>query len=155
MKGSIRRRGSSSWELRVYVGTDPDTGKRRWATRTVRGERSDAERALETLAALANVAPAVGARTTISELLAQWMARGSGTWAPTTLRNVRSIVCAHLDPRIGDVLVGDLTAAMVDDLYAKLRVDGRGIGEPLAIGTVRRVHSVLDAALAQAREPAA
>jgi hypothetical protein len=55
-RGSIRQRGSPSWELRVYIGTDADTGRRRWATRTIRGERRDAERELVNLAAQANVA---------------------------------------------------------------------------------------------------
>ncbi len=41
-RGSIRRRGSSSFELRVYAGTDPRSGKRRWLTRTVLGNRADA-----------------------------------------------------------------------------------------------------------------
>ena len=36
VRGSIRQRGSSSFELRVYWGTDPASGKRRWLTRTVR-----------------------------------------------------------------------------------------------------------------------
>ena len=43
MSGSIRPRGLASWELRVYSGTNPDTGKRRYRTATVVGNRSDAE----------------------------------------------------------------------------------------------------------------
>jgi len=31
-KGSIRQRGSSSFELRLYEGTDPVSGRRRWAS---------------------------------------------------------------------------------------------------------------------------
>ena len=98
VKGSIRQRGSGSFELRVYVGTDPDTGKRRWITRTVRGTRADAQRELRVLAAHANVAPAVGAHTTVAELLDQWFARGRTGWSPTTVRNLGSIVERHLRP---------------------------------------------------------
>jgi len=50
-KGSIRQRGSGSFELRVYGGTDPASGKRRWLTRSVRGDRSAALRELKALAA--------------------------------------------------------------------------------------------------------
>lgn len=64
MTGTIRQRGKTSWELRVYGGTDPTTGRRRWHTRTVRGGRTEAQRELVKLAAVANVAPVVGARTT-------------------------------------------------------------------------------------------
>ena len=78
-RGSIRQRGSGSFELWVYGGSDPSSGKRRWLTRTVRGSRSDALRELKALAAHANIAPAVGAHTTVAALLDQWFARGYGT----------------------------------------------------------------------------
>jgi hypothetical protein len=35
MKGSMRQRGLA-WELRVYLGADPVTGKQRYATRRAR-----------------------------------------------------------------------------------------------------------------------
>ena len=82
------------------------------------GERRDAEQALVALGAQANVAPAVGARMTMGDLLDRWLARGAGGWSPATVRNVRSIVETHLRPNLGHVLLGDLTAAMVDELYA-------------------------------------
>ncbi|MDP9233038.1 MAG: hypothetical protein M3P01_00605 [Actinomycetota bacterium] len=69
MSGSIRPRGRNSWELRVYAGTDPQTGQRRQVTRTVQGSRTQAQRELRSLVALANVAPTVGARTTLAEPL--------------------------------------------------------------------------------------
>ena len=37
--GSVRQRGTNSWELRIYQGVDPENGKERWATKTVRGSR--------------------------------------------------------------------------------------------------------------------
>jgi len=45
MKGFMRQRGSS-WELRVYLSRDPVTGKKRYATRTVRGGKREAQSAL-------------------------------------------------------------------------------------------------------------
>jgi hypothetical protein len=120
-KGSIRQRGTNSYELRFYGGTDPVSGRRRWLTRTVRGDRSDALRELKALAAHANIAPAVGAHTTIAALLDQWFARGRPSWSPTTVRNLTSIVDRHLKPGLGDILVGDLTTAIVDEFYEDLR----------------------------------
>jgi hypothetical protein len=98
MKGSIRQRGTGSFELRVYAGTDPDTGKRRLVTRTLMGGRAHAERDLKALAAHSNIAPAVGAQTTVAELLDQWSARGRTGWSPTTVRNLGSIIDRHLKP---------------------------------------------------------
>jgi integrase len=149
-KGSIRQRGSGSFELRVYGGTDPASGKR-WLTRTVRGDRSAAVRELKALAAHANIAPAVGSHTTVAALLDQWFAHGRATWSPTTIGNLTSIVERHLKPVLGDILVGDLTTAIVDGFYNDLRAAGRIDGKPLAVGTVRRIHSALHAALAQAQ----
>ena len=100
-RGSIRQRGSGSFELRVYGGTDPVSGRRRWLTRTVRGDRSHALRELKALAAHANIAPAVGAHTTITALLDQWFAHGRGTWSPTTVRDLTSIVERHLKRLFG------------------------------------------------------
>jgi integrase len=84
-------------------------------------------------------------------LLDQWFARGRTGWSPTTVRNLGSIIERHLKPGLGDLLVGDLTAAIVDQFYERLRTEGRIDGKPLAVGTVRRVHSTLRAALAQAQ----
>ena len=108
---SIRQPGSGSFELGVYGGTDPTSGRRRWLTRTVRGDREDALRELKALAAHANVAPAVGAHTTVAALLDQWFARGRATWSATKIRNLTSIVERSLKPGLGDILVGDLTTA--------------------------------------------
>jgi hypothetical protein len=45
VKGFMRQRGSA-WELRVFVGTDAVTGKKRYTTKTVRGGNREAQRAL-------------------------------------------------------------------------------------------------------------
>jgi len=43
MKGHIRRRSKGSWTLWVDLGRDPETGKRKQQTLTVRGSKRDAE----------------------------------------------------------------------------------------------------------------
>jgi integrase len=83
-------------------------------------------------------------------LLERWFTVASVRWAPTTARNVRSIIDRQLVPKSGDVLVRELTAVMIDEFYAGLRRNGRIDAAPLSVGAVRRVHAVLHAALAQA-----
>jgi hypothetical protein len=51
MVGSMRQRGRGTWELRVYIGVDPDTRQRRYATRTVHGTRRAATVAMAELVA--------------------------------------------------------------------------------------------------------
>ena len=92
VKGSIRQRGVASWELRVDAGSEPATGCRRYRTVTVRGNRADAERGLANLIAEVRAQRAVGATSTLSELLEAWFAIAAVWWAPTTC--VRPAPCS-------------------------------------------------------------
>lgn len=150
MAGSIRQRGRNSWQIRVYSGTDPETGQRRQLTRTVRGSRTQAQRELRALAAFANVGPSVGARTTLGELLDRWFAANEAGWATTTVRSTGSIIERQLKPKLGHVRVREITTVMIDEFYASLRIDGAVEGGPLTAGSVQRIHGVLHRALAQA-----
>jgi integrase len=150
MKGSLRQRSAGSWELRVYVGTDPETGRRVDRSVTVRGSRAYAERELAEMVAAVRAVRAVGLRSSVSELLERWFAISATGWAPTTIRQTRSVLDRYLHPQLGDVAVGDVTPAMIDAAYADLRRCGGIGGRPLAPGTLARIHVVLRAAFAQA-----
>jgi hypothetical protein len=65
----MRQRSAGSWELRVYVGLDPDTGRRRYRTKTVRGSRADVEWELLDFVDLVGCGRGVGGRVTVGELL--------------------------------------------------------------------------------------
>jgi integrase len=86
----------------------------------------------------------------MTELLDRWYGVSYVNWTPTTARSVRSIIDQQSVPGIGDVLVRELTAVTIDELYSRLRVSGRTDGKALSVGSVRRVHAVLHRALAQA-----
>lgn len=150
MAGSMRQRSSGSWELRVYAGVDPETGQQRYRTATVRGTRAEAERELGALVAAVRAESVGGAGSPRSVLLERWFAVASRSWAPTTIRQTRSVVDRYLHLHIGSVPVGSLTAARIDDLYEDLADSGGVNGQPLSAGTVARVHVVLRSALAQA-----
>ncbi len=45
-RGQIRARGPNKWLVRVFLGKDPQ-GKRHYVSRTIEGDRKQAERALE------------------------------------------------------------------------------------------------------------
>jgi integrase len=49
MKGSITQRGKHSWEVRVDLGADPETHKRRRRTETIKGPKREAQRRLAEL----------------------------------------------------------------------------------------------------------
>lgn len=144
----MRQRGRDAWELRVYQGTEPDTGRQRWATRTVHGTRRFAQTRLRELVEEAGYAR-LRART-LADLLDRWFDTASPGWALTTVSHTRSVIDCYLKPYLGHLAVAKLTAEDIDDFYGHLlRVGGRK-DRPLAPGTVARVHGVLHRALTQA-----
>jgi hypothetical protein len=82
MNGSLRQRGTGSWELRVFICTDPATERRCYRSKTVRGNRAEAERELATMVDVAARGPTLGARITVGELFERWYAVASPGWAP-------------------------------------------------------------------------
>lgn len=149
MSGSMRQRSPGSWELRVFAGTNPETQQRRYRTATVRGNCAEAERELAALVASVRSERAVGVSSPMSELLEAWFAIASTSWAPTTIRQTRSVLDRYLHPHIGSVAVGALTPAAIDAFYAELHARGGLKHQPLSSGTIARVHVVLRSSLAQ------
>jgi len=147
-RGSIRQRGRDAWQLRVYVGTDPETGCQRWASRTVHGSRRFAQAKLQELAEEAGYARLRAG--TLADLLDRWFEAAFPGWARTTVSHMRSVIDCYLKPHLGHLPVAKLTTEDIDDFYGHLlRADGRN-DRPLAPSTVVRVHGVLHRALAQA-----
>lgn len=147
-RGSIRQRGRDSWQLRVYLGADPNTGRQRWATKTVRGSQRSARAQLREFVEEAGFARLRAG--SLAELLERWFVAASPGWALTTLSHTRSVIDCYLKPHLGHLHVTKLTAEDIDDFYGDLlRAGGRGYRH-LAPGTVARVHGVLHRALAQA-----
>jgi len=149
MPGSMRKRGDS-WELRVYAGTDPETGKRQWRSATTKGTRRAAQRALTEFAARIDYPRRMTAQATVADLLDDWYAALSPNWSPTTTRQTKSVIDRHLAPRLGHLKVATLRTEDIDTLYGELRQGGGKYGQPLSPGTVHRIHVVLHRALAQA-----
>jgi len=123
MNGSLRQRGANSWELRVYDGTHPDTGKMRYATRTVRGSRREALAELVVFAALVAKPRRQALDTTLGELFEQWYTTVAPGGVVNTQRQTLGVIKVHLVPRFGHLAVGQLTTADIDASYADLRCE--------------------------------
>ena len=147
MRGHVRERGRGSWELRAYVGRDPLTGQKRYKTKTVRasGQR-EAEKALA--AFVTSLEAGVPANGTFGELVERWIETASPGWSPANQVTVRNAVTYYLPPLL-PLPLGRIRTAELDAFYAALRKRGGRGGKPLASATVRRVHSVVRAALEQ------
>ena len=104
----------------MYAGVDARTGRVRYRTRTVRGSKGDATRALKELVAVVQSGPAFGAEAPFSTLLEAWIAANVSVWSAGTLPQTRSLVRVHLLPRFGRVPVGAITTEQIDTLLAEV-----------------------------------
>ena len=139
MTGHIRKRGDA-WELRVYVGVDAVTGKKRYATKSIRGGKRDAERALVELAADAQRGKLSRTNTTVAELLDAWFDQASQDFSPKTVVETRGFIDRNLRPALGTVPLTRLKAADLDRYYTRLLKNGGQAGRPLSPATIRRIH---------------
>ena len=143
--GSPRlKREPDYWELRVYAGRDPVTQKKRYVSRTFRGGKREANKALADLRQEVNREP-ITADVTVDRLLAAHIdhlaARGRQA---RTIDGYRTIARAVAKDPLGSSPLQKLKVKDIDDYC--VRLDARG----LSPATVQRYHALLNAAFRQA-----
>lgn len=138
------RRGPNYWELQVEVGSDPLTGRRRRITKTFRGTKRAAQKALAEFVAETTANNHLATDGTLGYLLDEWMAQITPTHSPTTTHTYRSFIESRIKPSIGNIRLDQLTARHLDAFYSKLRHEG------LSPRTIRQYHAVIRRALSQA-----
>ncbi|MEM8621488.1 MAG: site-specific integrase [Actinomycetota bacterium] len=148
MKGFMRQRGAS-WELRVYLGLDPVTGKKRYATKTVRGGKRAAQTALAEMITEAERGMMARTTATVGELLDAWFDFAAPDFSPKTVKETRGYIDRSLMPSLGSRQLAKLKPADLDAFYRRLLASGGAGGRPLAPATVRRIHGILRRALNQ------
>ena len=73
MKGSMREKRPGYWELRVFAGADPLTGRRHYRTRAFRGTKRQAQSALAVLVTEVDGGVVQPKKMTVGELLQAWL----------------------------------------------------------------------------------
>jgi integrase len=147
MSGHLRERTPGSWELRAYQGRDPLTRRKKYATRTFKGTRREANKALAQFVTQTATAT-VATQGTFGELIERWYAIAAPDWAPNTRKEHRRIIDRYLPP-ITAIRLERLRTADLDSFYSSLRRHGGTAGRPLAPATVHRIHVVVRRALEQ------
>ena len=99
MKGFIRQRGSA-WELRVYLGADPVTGKQRNATKTVRAGKREAQRVLNEMKVEAERGLTAKTTATVGEVLDRWLELARADFSPKTRRETFCFLTAGSSSRL-------------------------------------------------------
>ena len=126
-----------SWRLWVSAGKDPDTGKYKYITRTVKGDKAAAERELHLMIANRETLAAKPQALRFGAWLGQVFQDMDTENSPTTMFNYRRLAERHILPAIGNRKLEDITVADLNGLYRRMRAQG------LAPATIRQVHAVI------------
>lgn len=144
--GSITSRGRGVWRVRVFVGTDPVTGKQKFLTRTVHGTKADARKARDEMNREVESGLDVDAKaTTLLCFAEQWASVRRMTGA-TSERNINDDMrlIRHIAAKTGDVPVRKLDARAIERAYSELLADG------LSGTTANHAHIALKSMLEKA-----
>jgi integrase len=116
-RGHVRRRGNS-FQVLVYAGVDPVTGKANYLTGSTRDERQ-VDSIMRRL--LGDVDEQRNARTkaTFGAAVDAWLRVHDAE--PTTLKTYNMYARRYLKPALGDVPIGKINAQVLEDFYAQLR----------------------------------
>lgn len=135
----------------MFVGRD-EAGKKRYAERTIRGTKREAQRVLARLVTEVDEGRHVAAASSrFGDVLERWLEVKANVVESTTLANYRWIAVTYMAPRLGAVALDKIRALDLDSFYAGLRSSGGSDGKPLSARTVRLCHTVVSQTLDQAR----
>jgi len=144
--GQIVGRGRRRWLVRVFLGRDRETQRRRYLSRTVHGPVRHAQSYLTKVLRERDLGRRVeGVTVTLDEFLDRWL----DTAAKPKLRDksyesYESLLRRYIRPLLGERIMSTITPLDVQDAYQKM------IDRGLSARTVRYTHSVLRSAMRQA-----
>jgi len=149
----VRRDG---WQVIVYTGIDPVTGRQRQISQQVKGSRKQAERVETKLKAEVMAGRHRGtAAKTLGEMVdvyLEWREQNGKPIGPRTIQGYRALHEARIKPGLGKLRLPQVDPPALDRFYTALRKSGslRKPGTPLSGSRLRDVHAVISGALAVA-----
>jgi len=118
-----KRRGG--WQVIVYAGLDPLTGKQRQLTRQVNGSYRQAEKLEARLRTEVADGQHAGTRLkTLGELVDLWIERRAASdkpISPDTVEDYRSLIAKKIKPALGGKRLHTVNARVLDAFYDDLR----------------------------------
>ena len=142
--GSKEEMSPGVWRLRIYVGKDPLTGRKRQVEKRFHGNKTEATKALRKMASAHDEGRLDPTTATFGEVLERWLTHKSPTLKATTMREHRRAVKTSIAPALGSIRLSKLSPHDID-LYMRAELK-RGLGA----GSVRRRFAIINAALNQA-----
>ena len=144
--GQIIARGEHRWLVRVYVGRDRETSKRKYHNRTIYGPLRQAQAYLTRRLHERDLCRGVeGVQVTVNEFLDHWLRTAAKPkLREKTYRDYQAMLRRYLRPNIGTKIMAALSPLDVQGTYQQM------IDRGLSARTVRYAHAVLRSALRQA-----
>lgn len=144
--------GSTRWRIRVYMGRDPETDKRKYVTKTFDLKR-DADKEATRLERQKDLGIlTVPSKESFGKYLQTWLDEvKEGTIRARTMHDYRGYIRRYIKkppdgtPSVGSIRIDRLTPAAFQALYAHMRTE-----LDLSPRTIRYLHTILRQALGHA-----
>ena len=110
MRGQIIKRGEGSWCVRIFLGRDAETGKRKYYNHTVHGNKKAAEAWLTAALRERDTGHLQEpTRTTVAEYLKQWLQNAAKPkLRERTFLDYQFVVQRYIVPSLGHVKLPEL-----------------------------------------------
>jgi integrase len=144
--GQLIQKGKNTFLLRVFLGRDPATGKRRYRNLNFHGNKTAAQKRLSSLLRDGDLGLlAEPVRTTVAEYLDHWLESAAKVRVRLrTLQGYKELLDRYIRPALGTQRLSKLTPLEIQRAYARM------LDRDLSPKTVRHAHGVLRAAFNQA-----
>jgi integrase len=144
--GQIIARGDRRWLIRVYLGRDHETNKRKYHNRTIHGPIREAQTYLTRRLRERDLGRDLeGAKITLNEYLDRWFETAvKPRLREKTCQDYEGMLRRYVRPSLGERLLTALRPLDVQTTYHQMM--GRG----LSPRTIRYTHAVLRSAMRQA-----
>lgn len=147
MAGQIIPRGRNKWLVRIYVGRHPETGRKKYLGKVIRGSKKDAQAYLNAKLREKDVGQLIEpTRLTVKQYLDRWLEEAARIkLRERTYVDYVELLTRYAVARLGEMRLSEVTPLVLQALYGELmKSDGPGVP------SIRKLHVVLSSSLDQA-----
>lgn len=144
--GQIVSRGRHRWLVRVFLGRDHDSRKRRYHNRTIHGPARRAQEALTRMLRERDLGRGLeGSEITLNEFLDRWLETAAKPkLREKSYRSYNGLLRRYIRPALGERILSTITPLDVQATCQQM------VDRGLSSRTVRYAHTVLRSAMRQA-----
>ena len=145
-RGQIVTRGDRRWLVRVYLGRDSNTGRRKYHNRTIRGALREAQQYLnKRLRERDEERDCEGSAISCTEYFDRWLQMAAKPkLREKSFRDYEGLLARYIRPKLGDCRLLRIAPLDLQSIYQDMREQG------LSPRTIGYTHAVVHAALEQA-----